>query len=371
MTRRFCKILSFLCTLALLFTCGVTALADGELTEVLPEQPEVTGEALAETPGETEDGETGNGIDLTEHHTETEEADADETVGEDQPEPSESEEKTAEENGTGQKPAVTESEKPVDYAPANNAQEEHPNDSGKEPSREATEETENETKEGHTWETEETVEAEETKGDILNIYKMPTIQGKLNKENPFILKVSADYYQTVAFTLRVSEEDAVTVTYNDKEVGLEKTDSVDQNDSEIIYTFERALNNDDIHTFILKTDHEEEVKFSISIAEKKESEAPKQDFGPEDDVFPDDFAIHFNVGWEGEELHFGDTAHFYVTAEGDQGIDYYIVWQWSTDNENWNTVENENGKELDLIVTEENYLWYWRIKAKLSESNQP
>jgi len=50
-----------------------------------------------------------------------------------------------------------------------------------------------------------------------------------------------------------------------------------------------------------------------------------------------------------------------IRDRGYEGLDYSLQWQYSTDGENWTDVEGETGEKMDVVVTEENDLYYWRI----------
>ena len=89
---------------------------------------------------------------------------------------------------------------------------------------------------------------------------------------------------------------------------------------------------------------------------------------------PENCSIGFHAEWDGEELHFGDTARFIADIEGAEGLIYTLQWKWSLDDENWNDVENANGEQLDIVVTKENYLYYWTVEMTIEgikETEQP
>ena len=261
----------------------------------------------------------------------------------------------------------------------------------------------------------DTTPAEEPKPEeeiqILNPNGKDSLKGILTKAAPASFKAAVDYNSTVIFTLTVQTEDSVKVQINETDVKLEKAENPDETSTDILYTFEKQLLLNQEYAVTLTTENEGYVPYGIKIREKlpeeknteenpEESEEkpveetpetventeengteePKTDSGSETEnapqneetasEFPEDFQLHFEAYCDDDELNFGDVMHFVVTATGDEGIDYELIWQWSEDNENWNTVEGENGKQLDLLVTEENYLYYWRIKARLAEPQE-
>ena len=247
--------------------------------------------------------------------------------------------------------------------------------------------------------------------EILNPNGKDSLKGILIKAAPASFKATVDYNSTVVFTLTVQTEDSVKVQINETDVKLEKTENPDETSTDILYTFEKQLLLNQEYIVTLTTENEGYIPYGIKIREKlpeeenteenpeeseekpaeetpetventeeKGTEESKTDSGLESENtpqneenapdFPEDFQLHFEAYCDDGELNFGDVMHFVVTATGDEGIDYELVWQWSEDNENWNTVEGENGKQLDLLVTEENYLYYWRIKARLAEPQE-
>ena len=216
------------------------------------------------------------------------------------------------------------------------------------------------------------------------------VSGILTKSKSFAVIVADAYSRTVIFTLTVSEEDAVSVTLNDKPVTLEKQENPDPLSTDVIYTFERQLLQNQVYSISLATEREGYVPFTLKMEEKKEPAAEKPQETPEETIveeekteetdsglkdeetvseaeneFPEEFTIHFEVTWDGDQLYFGDIAHFVATVSGDENLDYTILWQWSTDNENWVSIEDEHEMQMDVRVTEENYLYYWRVKAEL------
>ena len=406
MMKRFGKSLSILLALALAFTCiaGLCTAAEEEPPQGLADEA-----AAADSSGTA--AETVSGA----------EAAAEAVFGEKVPETGGTGEETAAETEkteassegmpleeATEQPSGTEGdgipENPAEDSPET---EKEDGEAADQPS-ESVSGSEKEPKENHADKPEdEPADEPEDIGTVLNLNGCKTVSGILTGEAPFSVKASDDYSRIVVFTLTEPEEKRISVLMDDQPVPLTRIDNENPDDTDCRCTFEVPLLAGRDYTITLQAETGGEIPFTLSIRKKPdenpeeavpelpedetdqeengEEEIPESpedaadpegsgeeaDFGPEDgeNRFPDDFAIHFNASWEGEELHFGDTAHFYVTAEGDDGIDYYIVWQWSEDNENWNTVEDENGKELDLTVTEENYLWYWRIKAKLREQD--
>ena len=58
-------------------------------------------------------------------------------------------------------------------------------------------------------------------------------------------------------------------------------------------------------------------------------------------------------------------AHFTAELSGYEELNYTVQWITSTDNENWTEVEGASGETMDVVVTEENYRNYWRIRVHI------
>ena len=57
----------------------------------------------------------------------------------------------------------------------------------------------------------------------------------------------------------------------------------------------------------------------------------------------------------------GDTAHFRAVMEGYEGLEYTVQWQYSPDQETWYDLPGETNTNMDMVITEENNVVYWRI----------
>ena len=405
MTKRFTKFFSILLTLAFLLSWMGTAFAEDEMLSEISSME--TGRKTSGGDETLPDEVTVTDVDFPESNPETDET---EETPSDEPEKTEitSEGITLEE-AAEQPVKPAEEDKPAAHAADTSEKEDKKEEEKKEPSP-STEpkpesKPESEPEPESQPETGSETEPEEEEGILLNLNSKKSVTGILTRETQFSLKASDDYSRIVTFTLTVPAENTVSVILDDNPITLSKSENEDPADTDITYTFEYPLLQGEEYSIILQAEQDGYIPFTLKIEkkpdeiqeeetaenpeesteeaekaeetdsglknEKDDAISPNNEHAAENiEEFPDDFAIHFNVRWDTEEPHFGDIMHFYVTTEGDDNLDYYIIWQWSTDNENWNTVENENGKEMDLIVTEENYLYYWRIKARLNNSIQ-
>ena len=408
MTKRFRKVLSIVCTLALLLSCAAAGFAEemheeaeayfvqsipdtemespapgensGEQSEGFFEVEEMSADFLETDPEDEEEGEPDSDDPENEEvvsdpvtiqdAVEEEEEDTDDSEPDEEKKPEEpdtpaqtEEEQEPEDNSEGETPEEEQESKPADK----------PDKPEKKP--------------------EDTV--------ILDLGGVTTINGILTRGKPFAFIAADAYSRTAVFTLTVAEENAVFVTMNDKPVTLTKEENPNPASTDVIYTFEKQLDQNRVYSITLTTEKEGYIPYTLSLTEKqekaaeempetaeepteKEEKAEETDFGLEgegnpdeeknedentsdldENEFPEEFAIRFDVTWDGDELHFGDVAHFIATVSGDEDVDYTIQWQWSEDNENWVTVEDEHEMQMDITVTEDNYLNYWRIKAEI------
>ena len=69
----------------------------------------------------------------------------------------------------------------------------------------------------------------------------------------------------------------------------------------------------------------------------------------------------FKILWDVENPGIGDVAHFVATLHGYDELDYTLQWQFSRDGETWEDVPDETEMTMDVIVTEENAAFYWRL----------
>ena len=72
-------------------------------------------------------------------------------------------------------------------------------------------------------------------------------------------------------------------------------------------------------------------------------------------------SIDVNVTWDSPDPVIGDTAHFKATLNGYEELTYTLQWQYSPDRENWFDLPGETELTMDVVVTEENNIVYWRI----------
>ena len=72
----------------------------------------------------------------------------------------------------------------------------------------------------------------------------------------------------------------------------------------------------------------------------------------------------FTFSWDGDVVEYGDEIRLVAVLSGYEGVDYELVWQYSTDNANWNTYATG---DASYTITEENVSWYWRLVVNTVE----
>ncbi len=80
--------------------------------------------------------------------------------------------------------------------------------------------------------------------------------------------------------------------------------------------------------------------------------------------------IDVEVTWDVPEPMIGDTAHFSAKLEGYDGLTYTMQWQYGPDNETWYDLPGETDTTMDVVVNEENNLYYWRIIVYIEDDQE-
>ena len=103
-----------------------------------------------------------------------------------------------------------------------------------------------------------------------------------------------------------------------------------------------------------------------------ENAIPNEDEGsPEEPETPQpERHINVEVTWDVPEPMIGDTAHFKANLEGYDGLTYTMQWQYGPDNETWYDLPGETDTTMDIVVNEENNLYYWRIIVYIEDDQE-
>lgn len=90
---------------------------------------------------------------------------------------------------------------------------------------------------------------------------------------------------------------------------------------------------------------------------------------PESELKPERH-IRVDVTWDVPDPIIGDTAHFAAVMEGYDELQYTVQWQYSPDENTWYDIPNETNTTMDVVVTPENNIVYWRILVYVEESQE-
>ena len=81
-------------------------------------------------------------------------------------------------------------------------------------------------------------------------------------------------------------------------------------------------------------------------------------------------SITVDVTWDGPNPQMGDTAHFQATLNGYEGLTYTMQWQYGPDGKTWYDIQGETKPTMDVVVTPENNLYYWRLLVYVEEEQE-
>ena len=81
----------------------------------------------------------------------------------------------------------------------------------------------------------------------------------------------------------------------------------------------------------------------------------------EEPVLPEERSVTFSILWDTEDPVIGDTAHLVATLSGYDTVEHSLQWQYSLDDSTWIDVPDATTETLDIVTTEENNFYYWRV----------
>lgn len=99
------------------------------------------------------------------------------------------------------------------------------------------------------------------------------------------------------------------------------------------------------------------------------TEPEQQDQNEPDSVLPEDRSIDVTLTWDSENPVLGDTAHLKATLKGYDSLVYTLQWQYSPDAEQWTDTPGETKDSIDIVTSEENNFFYWRILVYIEEAS--
>ena len=95
--------------------------------------------------------------------------------------------------------------------------------------------------------------------------------------------------------------------------------------------------------------------------EEPEGEPAEEETDETAEELPPERDARIALSWDDEEPAYGSVAHFQAVLTGYEDVDYSIQWQWSADREVWNDVEGGTDDHLDVVFSQENGAYRWRI----------
>ena len=181
---------------------------------------------------------------------------------------------------------------------------------------------------------------------------------------------------------------------NENPVALTKAENPDPASEKVIYIFEKQLNQDTVYSFHLTTNKEGSIPFNVSIAEKieeseeekvieneegsneendtvieenndaiNESNVQNENELEEENNIERDTSINIDISFGERGCRIGYPVYFTADLTKYEGMSYSLQWQFSEDNENWTDIDQENNQVMEITLTEENRLYYWRVIA--------
>ncbi len=169
--------------------------------------------------------------------------------------------------------------------------------------------------------------------------------------------------ETFTITVKIENAEQGEVKVNDEKIGDGFTQEMQEGET---FTFTAAaadgcrmkvegakLKDKEVPgEYIVETNVDKTV--TITFKEKTQEELVAEALDPNRSV-----TVTFDVPEDG--LHFGDVVELKADIQGYDNVNYTLQWRWSTDNATWNELAGENGDSLKVLVTEENYQYYWNV----------
>ena len=87
-----------------------------------------------------------------------------------------------------------------------------------------------------------------------------------------------------------------------------------------------------------------------------------------EDLLDPNRRIDVYAKWEGDTLRFGDEMTLTAVLHGYDNATYTLQWQVSADANTWTNIDGETEAGMTVLVTEENYLNYWRVAVIITDA---
>ncbi|QUC67425.1 hypothetical protein [Aristaeella hokkaidonensis] len=115
-------------------------------------------------------------------------------------------------------------------------------------------------------------------------------------------------------------------------------------------------------------ENEEQIEEEINTTEETTDESIEENI-PESEYKPERH-ITVDVTWDVPDPVIGDTAHFEAILDGYDELQYTMQWQYSPDETTWHDIPNETNTTMDVVVTPENNIVYWRILVYVEDNQE-
>ena len=112
---------------------------------------------------------------------------------------------------------------------------------------------------------------------------------------------------------------------------------------------------------------EEPAEFVVA---EEPAEAQEDENEPAEEEPETGRSVDVEIKWDVEYPIVGDTAHFTATLNGYEDVDYSVQWQYSPDKETWYDIPGETETTMDMVITDENNVVYWRIIVYVEENQE-
>ena len=117
-------------------------------------------------------------------------------------------------------------------------------------------------------------------------------------------------------------------------------------------------------------EEEPEAEPEETTEEQPAADAEDRPEGEPDPIPEKNRSIRIDVTWDTPDPVIGDVAHFKAILDGYEGLTYTMQWQYSPDHEEWIDLQGETSDSMDIVVTEENNVVYWRIAVYIENDQE-
>lgn len=106
----------------------------------------------------------------------------------------------------------------------------------------------------------------------------------------------------------------------------------------------------------LEKENRPESETADEPVEELENEPVEEEY-----ILPENRNAEITITWDDDHPAYGSVAHFDAKLIGYENLDYTLQWQWSRDDEIWTDVAEATDTKMDVVYTQENGSYYWRL----------